>query len=369
MKFHVMPQELNRHINYCQRAISSRTTMPILECIHFEAKGDELILTATDLELTVQTRLNCGVEEDGEAVIPAAMIGNIFRKLPSQDAIVTESDHVVKIDCRDSHFCLNVPDAGEFPNVPEVESSVVTELDNDVIKNAVAETEFAASIDETKVALTGIYYERKQNQVHFVTLDGYRLAVRGIHLPEGDMDLSESVIIPKRAMNDLTRILDDQGKTKIRIVPGHIYFESGKQKLFSRLIDKNFINYEEIISTSFQSEAILSRRNFQDALERASLLTREERANLIRLTFAGNQLSIESNSEIGRIHETMGLEKAGEDVKIAFNAKYLLDGVKALSCEKISLKLNGPLNPLVIRPAEEEEDYLYLVLPVRVANE
>lgn len=368
MKIQLLPQDLVREINVCQRAISSRTTMPILECIRFEAKGKECILRSSDLELSIETRLRCQVLEEGVTVIPASVVGNIFRKLSSEIAVLEANEGKVTIDCARSHFELQVPQAEEFPAFPELETQEELVLPNDMVRHAVTETEFASSLDDSKIALTGIYFEKKADHVRFVALDGYRLAVRKIPLEKSGEGSELSVIIPKRALSEWTRIIDDE-ETRIRTVPGHISFESGSIRMYSRLIDKQYIDYEEIISTEFSTTVTLSRKEFQDALERASVMTREERANLVKLDFREGELLIQSNSETGNVRELVSIDRQGPDLKIAFNAKYLLDGVKALDCEKLLLYLNGMLNPMVMRPREDEESYLYLVLPVRVARE
>lgn len=364
-----MPQDLVKHISIAQRAISNRTTMNILECIHFEARGDELILSATDLEISIETRVKCQVIEEGETVISASIIGNIFRKLPSEEASLSKTDNVLDIDCADSHFHLQVTESEEFPALPQVDTSSETVLYNDVLRNAIQETEFATSLDESKLALTGIYFERKADEIRFVALDGYRLAVRRVPLGNDQAEMDYSVIIPKRAMTEVSRIFTSEGETKIRLVPGHISFENETTKLFSRLIDKKYLDYEQIVSSEKKTSVYISRKDLQNALERASLLAKEERANLIKLTFEDSRLQIESNSEIGHVNEQVDIEKEGDDVKIAFNAKYLLEGIRALDVDRIHLYLNGTLNPMVIRPEEDEESYLYLVLPVRVGRE
>ena len=369
MKIKIMPQDLVRHISIAQRAISNRTTMNILECIRFEAKGQELILTATDLEISIETKLKCQVIQEGIVVVSASIIGNIFRKLPQAEATISRNNEVIDIDCLDSHFHLQVPDPEEFPSLPEVDSKKVTRIYSDVLRHGIQETEFASSLDESKLALTGIFFERRESEIRLVALDGYRLAVRRIPLDPGQEKEEYSLIIPRRSMIEVSRIFTDDGDLMIRTVPGHIVFENKKTKLFSRLIDKNYINYEDIISSDFKTEVSISRLNLQNALERASLLAKEERANLIKLTFDQNKLYIESNSEIGHVNEQLSLEKEGDDIKIAFNAKYLLEGIRALDVDQISLQLNGSLNPLLIRPQEDPGSYLYLVLPVRVGRE
>lgn len=361
-----MPQDLVRRINIAQRAISSRTSINVLECIRFEAKEGWLYLTATDLELAVITRVPCEIEEEGVVVIPAAIIGNIFRKLPTDPAVIETKNNVVDIDCGAAHFAIQVPNASDYPELPRIDETHASVLDNEVLQRAIRETEFAASTDETKIALTGIYMMRTPGMIRFVAVDGYRLAMRTIDLDETQLPLSDEVIIPRRAMTEMMKILTEDGQTQIKVVTGHIVFDSGDTVLMSRLIDKKYLNYEEIISRECKTEVSVSRMSLQNALERASLLAKEERANLIRLTFDSSSLRIESNSEIGHVNEQVSIGFSGDPLEIAFNAKYLLEGLRAMDCETLVLRMNGPLNQMIIRQAGDEEHYLYLVLPVRM---
>lgn len=370
MKFQVEPQDLLRRITQCQRAISSRTPMPILECIRFEARQGELILMATDLELSITTRLACDVMEEGVAVLPASMVGNIFRKLPAAPATVSEKNGMVEITCRDSHFRLQVQNPEEFPTLPDIETDEVSVVANDALISAIQETEFATSIDESKIALTGIYWERRSTFLRFVSLDGYRLALHDILLGADAMAFERDCIVPKRAMIELARIIDPQETSTIRLVDTHIEVESGDIRLSSRLIDKNYIDYEQIISLAHETEITLDRQSFRDAVERASLLTQAERAHLIKLKVKKEGLFIESNAEIGEVNEFVPLDRMeGEELLIAFNAKYLLDGIRALDSEKLVVTLNGSLNPMIVRPQDDPDHALYLVLPVRIAGE
>lgn len=369
MKIQVQPQEMVAQISRCQRAISARSTMPILQNIRCEAKENSLTLFASDTELTVQTSMPCQVEEEGVFLLPSIMIGNIFRRLPDSPALLETIGQRLEIRCFDSFFKLNLASEKEFPQMPALEASQATVLDNGLLIRAVTETEFATSTDESKPSLTGIFWERRKDQVRLVSLDGYRLALRKIAMPEESASQEESMVIPKRALSEYARMIAEEGKTSISQDNGHVLLESGSLKLYSRLIDKNFLHYEEILSHSFRCRVEIDRQAFQDALERASLLTQTERAHLIKLTFADQELLIESNSEQGLVHERIPIQKEGEDLVIAFNARYLLEGVRALESEKLLLYLNGMLNPMVVHPKEDEDSYLYLVLPVRIAGE
>lgn len=360
MHIRIQQQDLRKIVNIAQRAIATRNPLKILEGILFEARQNQLILSSTDLELSIRTAAGCQVLEEGCIVLQANMIGNIVRKLPNEEVEMKSEGSKVRISCQDSRFELMISDPNEYPALPTVDQSEEIIIENSLLIDAIRGTEFAVSEDETKLAITGIYMKQSEKELVFVALDGYRLAVRKIH-SEGP---ENEVIVPKRAFSELSRILEVDGTCGIRMVSGHILFESGETTLYSRLIDKNYINYEEIIPNNFSTEVRIPRQEFFNALDRASLMASVERANLIKLTFADNQVLIESNSEIGKVRETVPMQKDGEDIRIAFNAKYLMDGIKNLECESLRLFLNGPLSPMIVRP--DSDDYMYLVLPVRI---
>lgn len=370
MKIQVMPQEMVKYISINQRAISVRTTLQLLKCIRFEAKDNELYLYSTDNELTIESHFPCHVLEPGTVIIPAMIIGDIFRKLPSALTTITEEHGQVSISCEDVHFNLQVPLVGEFPKLPEKKNEASCILSNEEFIAAVKETEFATSLNDSKESITGIFFDQRKDHVRLVALDGYRLAVKKIYKENG-ADLSEkSCIVPKRAFNEFTRVIDPDDKTAISIAEGHIFLESNTIKMCSRTIDQSYIEYEEIIGAgNYKSQVVLSRQAFVHALERASLLSREDKSNLIKLRFAEDRLLISSNSEIGNVAETMPCQLEGEELLIAFNAKYILEGVQAFSSDKLILHFDGQLNPLIINPEDKEDSYLYLVLPVRIAGE
>lgn len=367
MRIRIQPQALSSAIAIAQRAVAGRATMSILTNIRLEAGEQKLQLTSTDLERSIQTTLPCEVEETGVVVLPSTIIGNIFRKLPAGEALLSTNGDMAEIDCGNAHFRMQLSNASDFPTLPEEPNQSCLALHNDVLRRAIIETGFATSLDENKLALTGIFVEKEDDHLRFVALDGYRLAVRTVPIAQGADVEMESFILPKRAMDDVLHIFPDMGLTTIRRLPGTAVFEDATTRFYARLIDKKYINYREIISTEFRTKVDVNRQGLVDALERATLLSNAEHANLVKLFVDDSLLRMESNSELGTVNESLAVHCEGEAMRIAFNAGYLLQGLKALDCEEVRLHVNGSLNPMVIRPVDEA-DYLYLVLPVRVGG-
>ena len=200
----------------------------------------------------------------------------------------------------------------------------------------------------------------------FVALDGYRLALRSIPI---NIDEEVKIVIPARALNELNKILDENDEElTITIAPGHVIFNMGETSLSSRLLEGQFLNYNDIIRKDHKTNIIVDRKDFQDSLERASLLANEQKANLVKLNVLEDQLIIKSNSEIGDVNEQIVSKHQGEVLNIAFNSKYILDGIKVIDSEEVELYFMGSLNPCIIKPIGDE-NYTYLVLPVRLAQD
>lgn len=366
MKFEINQRDLLKHINIAQKAISSRTTIQILEGILFEVKDNYLTLTATDLEISVETKVDCLIEKEGKIIINSSMIGNIVRKLPDAPIKFNITGDNIQIKCMNSEFNLIGQDPSDYPPLPNYSESKSIILNSSLLKNSIRKTLFATSLDETRPALTGVLIEIYNKEINFVALDGFRIALNKNKI-ETDEDVKE--IIPSRALNELQKILDEDEDIKIEFVSNNVIFDFGSTIFYSRLLDGKFINYKDIITREYNCKVEINKKEFQNSLERASLLAREDKANLVRINITDGNINIKSNSEYGNVNENISCNKDGEDLEIAFNAKYLLDGLKAMDSENCELLLTGALNPCIIYPINDEIDYTYLVLPVRLGRD
>lgn len=366
MKFIINQKSLSKHIGIAQKGISSRTTLQILDGILIEADKNKLTLTATDLEISIVTSVDCQVIESGSIVINSKIIGEIIKKLPDAPVHIDVKNSKVNIICENSEFNIIGSPGIDYPDLPLVEEEKNFTLSKELLKDAIRETVFATTQDETRPTLTGVLFEMENKSLSFVSLDGYRLALKKIDV---DTENNISIIVPGRSLNELNKILDD-GKDSIEtsISSGQILFNIGDTIFYSRLLEGQFFNYKDIMRKDHKSKVTVNKREFQNALERASLLAKEEKANLIRLNIEGNQIDIKSNSEIGNVNEIVNSDKEGEDLNIAFNSKYILEGIRIIDAEEIVLHFMGSLNPCIIN-AVDNDKYTYLVLPVRLAQD
>lgn len=366
MKIKVEQKKLTDHINIAQKSISSRTTLQILDGILLEAKDKRLKITGTDLEISIETFLDCEIYEEGSIVVNSRIFGDIIKKLPNAPIFIEIEKNNINIKCENSEFNIMGNPGEDYPDLPIVSKRDSVEIPMDILKDIIRQTVFATTQDETRPSLTGVLAESDENMISFVALDGYRLALRNLQL---DSSLEFKIIIPGRSLNELNKILDDkEDNFKISISPGHVIFDIGDTIMYSRLLEGQFFNYKDIIREEHETKVIVNKNDFRDSLERASLLSKEEKANLVKLTILDKKINIRSNSEIGNVHEEIESQQEGEGLNIAFNSRYLLEGIRTIQSEEIQLNFMGSLNPCIINGLDEE-NYTYLVLPVRLAQD
>lgn len=366
MKFKVDQKSLSKNISIAQRGISSRTTLQILDGILIEAFGNQLKLTGTDLEISIETFLDCEVTQEGSIVVNSRIFGDIIKKLPDAPVYIEVENNNINIKCDNSEFNIAAKPGEDYPELPLIVENESFTLPIDILKSVIRQTVFATSQDENRPSLTGVLLEVSNNNISFVALDGYRLALRKLPL-KSELDIK--IIILGRTLNELNKILEEtEDDLKISISSGHVIFNIGNTIVYSRLLEGQFFNYKDIVRNEHKTKVIVNKRNFQDSLERASLLAKEEKANLVKLNLNNNKVIIRSNSEIGNVYEEIESIQSGESLNIAFNSRYILEGIKVIESENIELNFLGSLNPCIINGANDE-NYIYLVLPVRLAQD
>lgn len=367
LKIRIQQKDLSRCINVVQKGISSKSTLPILSGILLETEEGKLKLTGTDLEIGIKSSVNCEIIEEGNIVITSRIFGDIVRKLPDLpiDINVDENNNV-HIICGNSKFNIIGQPSIDYPQLPEIFEGSYFEIPKDLLKSMIRQTIFAAAQDETRPILTGALFETSNNSASLVAIDGYRLAVKKVSV---NVNEDIKVVIPAKTLNEVSKILeDDDTEVKISCTQGNVIFNFGDTIITSRLLEGQFLNYNDIIRNEYKLKIRVKTRDLQECLERASLLAREGKNNLVKLDISDDRLVITSNSEIGNVYEELPIELEGNDIRIAFNSKYILEGIKAIDSEEIVMDMISNVNPCIIRPAEDNS-YTYLVLPVRLAAE
>lgn len=367
MKIKVDQKKLSKAINIVQKGISNKTTLPILSGILIEAIDNKLKLTGTDLELGIESSIDCEVIEKGSIVITSKIFGDMIRKLPDAPIeIEIQENNTVNINCGNSKFKIIGQSSVEYPQLPKLLDEIAVDIPKDLLKVMIRQTVFATAQDETRPILTGALFEIKEGEAALVALDGYRLALKNINI---NCPRDVKVVIPSKTLNELSKILDDnESDVNVRFTSSHILFDLGSTVIISRLIEGQFLNYNDIIRSEYKSKVKVKTRDLQESIERASLLVKEGNNNLVKLDVTDENLVITSNSEIGTIHEEIPIELEGNDIKIAFNCKYILDGIKVIDSEEVEMNFVSNISPCILKPIGDNS-YTYLILPVRLANE
>ncbi|MCD1147912.1 DNA polymerase III subunit beta [Peptoniphilus sp. KCTC 25270] len=365
MKFHINQKNLNQLVSVAQKAISNRTNMQILEGIYLEAKNNVLTIKATDTEVSIETKASCMIEEEGAIVINSSLFGEIVRKLPNAMVHIVLEDKKIHIECEQSSFTIMGQNAEEYPLLPEVDSEERFALKGEDLVRAFKQTIIAVSNDDMRLALTGVFMDIKSHQMNFVAVDGYRMAIKTI---EKEFPFERSVIIPGRSVNELSKLVKEDQEIPIVIGDNHICMELEDTKFYSKLINGEYFEYGGLIRESHDLSPVVNKKDLQNSLERASLLSGKDRAGLVKMKIEGDQISILSNSEIGNVHEVISAKENDKDLLIAFNARYVLEGIRVIEEEEIVLNFTDSVNPCIIQGIEEKA-YLYMALPVRLASE
>ncbi len=366
MKFDCEKDTLIQAINIVSRSVSSKSVQPVLEGILFQANQERLELTATNLEISVKTAIPVHCEEPGSVVLRSGLISDVIRKFSENDVFFEiDENYQTKIECGLSTFNLRGLSDEEFPGFPPIADDDEFIVDSVELKNMIADTVFAVAQRENIPVLTGMKVEISGDQIRVIALDGYRLALREGHLIKS-ASRELSVIVPGKSMQELSRLLSDVEKEiVVNLSKSQIFFEIGETRYTSRLLEGEFINFRNIIPKEKNTSVVIDRHELLLGTERAALMAREGKNNLIKMDFEGDKVILTSNAEdVGTSRDMVPIQKTGDDIRIAFNSKFVIDVLRALKSDKITMDFTNEVGPMTI----EGEGYTYLILPVRVMN-
>ncbi|CAH2215334.1 DNA polymerase III subunit beta [Tepidibacter aestuarii] len=357
---------LANKVSTVQKGVSNKTTLPILKGIFIETVDNRIKLIGNDLDLGIETFLDAEIIEEGSIVIDSRLFGDIIRKLPdSLVEITTDLDNNICITCESSEFKIKGHDPSEYPKPEELDENRFYELPEELFKNMIKQTVFAISQDESKPILMGELLEVHDNDINLVAIDGYRLAIRSSNI-ENNVGNSK-VIIPGKALNEVNRILsEEEGNFKIAFTDKHCLFLVKDTKIITRLLEGEFINYNQLIPREYNLRVKVDTKKLLNSIERASLLAKEGKNNLVKFSIRDDNMTITSNSEIGNVHEEIPIVLEGEDLDIAFNSRYFIEALKILDCDEIYLEFTTNVSPCILKPVNGDQ-YIYLLLPVRVS--
>lgn len=366
MLFNVIQSKLQQGIQFVQKAVSVRNTMPILTGIYLEAVKDKgLHLIANDLEIGIEYWVEADIINEGALVLPASQFTNIIRELPDAE-IKAEGDlehFQLKINCLNSEFTLKGYQADEFPQLPAIKTVYNLNFTAADFKDMIDEVKFSTSTDQTQPALTGGLLYIDAEGINLVTTNTYRLAYRKFPR-ENIIEENISVILPGKTLNELSHLIQEEGEIEIFISENYVLFKFNGITLISRLIEGGFPNYRQVIPDQCNSEIKVDRNELLRAVKRVSLIASLD-SNVISIMVKEDQIQINSGeSDYGNAHESLEIELKGSEQKIDIDASYLIDVLRVLSQDIIRIELIGPLYPMTVKK-EDSDDYIYLIMPIR----
>jgi DNA polymerase-3 subunit beta len=355
------------------RGVSARSTIQLLGGILLEAGDGVVKLSATDMEISIQTSSPAEVEEEGRVVIPARIFNDIVRSLPGGSFSLEHDDSggTVRLAAGENEYRIRAYAADDFPQLPGFDAEAAFTMSGDLLVETVEKVSRSYSRDETRPVLTGILISFEENRVRMVTTDSYRLSIKETELATTAFEGSREAIIPARAMQEVARIFGSEGEDEVEVSlsENQALFRIGDVLFGTRLIDGNFPEYRRLLPTTFEREISVNREDLMGTLRRVNLFAQRQTPPVpVSLSFSNGAVEvIVRNGEVGEAHERLPATSE-DDFLISFNPGYLLDGVSAIDTEKVVFKLNEALKPGLIVPGvdgEEESDFLYLIMPMR----
>lgn len=363
MKLICSKNELLKSVNISLKAVPSKTTMPILECILIDASASEIKFTTNDMELGIETKVKGIIEEKGIIALDAKIFSDIIRKLPDNNVIIqTDANLNTTITCEKAKFTIPGKEGDDFAYLPVIEKNEGIELSQFTLKEVIRQTIFSIAANENNKLMTGELFEIKNNILKVVSLDGHRIAIRKIELKESYSD--KKVVVPGKTLNEISKILSGEVEDLVQIffTDNHIVFEFDDTIVVSRLIEGEYFRIDQMLSSDYETKVCINKREFLDCIDRATLFVKESDKKPIIINIEDESMQLSINSQIGSMKEDIDIEKEGKDIMIGFNPKFLIDALKVIDDEQISIFLVNPKAPCFIK--DENESYIYLILPV-----
>ncbi len=369
MNLTISKEQIINGLQTVQNVVSTRTTLPILSNVLLRAEAERLELTATDLDVTIACSVEAKIKKPGATTVPVKKLFGIVRELSNSDIDLEVDDkNVCSIRSGPSFYRINGLGADEFPPVPKLNDDKKVVISQETVKGMMRKTSFAISTDESRYVLNGISISLKDHKMTMVATDGRRLA-----LVDEEVDVSEAsqgeFIVPAKTVNELNRLLQDKGEVEVRYAENQASFTLKDEKgstilIVTKLIEGNYPNYRQVIPAETKERVALVREEFLHALRRAEIMT-SEKSNSVKLSFGKNKLEITANSpEVGEAKETLAVNYKGPDTAIAFNPKYMIDPLNALTNDEVFLELIDEHSPGVLKI---NGPFLYVVMPMRLS--
>lgn len=378
MKFTINRSAFISQLNNVLRAISSKTTIPILTGLKMVVNEDNIVLTGSNSDITIESVINANdadndltIEDTGAIVLPARFFSDIVKKLPDKKVTIeVTSGFQADITSGSAKFQINGQDAENFPHLPEIETNKSVTLPNDILKEVIRQTVIAVSKQESRPILAGVHMTLKDGVLTAVATDSHRLAQRKVVLENIDNGIDFDVIIPGKSMEELSGMISDVHEdVQMQVTENQVLFIFGNTHFYSRLLEGNYPETSQLIPQTADTTVELEAGTFLSSIERASLLSHESRNDVVKLSLkpSENLVRISGDSpDIGTVEEEVATSALdGNDLEISFNPNYMKDALRSFGQATIKISFTSPLRPFTLVPTEDQENFVHLITPVR----
>ncbi len=363
MKILCGKSNLVKGVSIVSKAVPSKTTMPILECLLIDATMDTIKLTANDMELGIQTEIDGTILQHGMIAIDARIFSEIVRKLPDNEIMIETDDRLqTTITCEKAKFNISGQSGDDFTYLPVIEKNETITLSQITLKDVIRQTIFSIADNESNKLMAGELFEITGNRMRVVSLDGHRISIRRIELRQEYQD--KKIVVPGKALNEISKILSGEAQSEVNIyfTNNHIVFEFDRTVVVSRLIEGEYFRIDQMLSNDYETKVRINKRELLNCIDRATLLVKEGDKKPIIINIGDEVMQLSIKSQLGSMNEEIFIEKEGKDLMIGFNPRFLIDALRAIDDEEAELYLMNAKAPCFIKDAEES--YIYLILPV-----
>ena len=363
MKLICSKANLLKGVNIVSKAVPSKTTMSILECILIDASANEIKFTANDMELGIETIVEGEILEKGIIAIDAKVFSEIVRKLPDNEVTIdSDSNYQISITCEKANFHISGKSGEDFSYLPYIEKTDFISVSQFTLKELIRQTIFSIADNDNNKLMTGELFEVHNNEFKVVSLDGHRISIRKIELKDSYPD--RKVIVPGKSLQEVSKILSGETEDEVRIffTGNHIVFEFDNTIVVSRLIEGEYFKINQMLSSDYETKFVINKKEMLSCIDRATLLVKEGDKKPIILRISDDNMEINIQSQLGSMQEDIDIEKTGKDIMIGFNPKFLIDALRVIDDENVTIYMVNPKAPCYIK--DDEQKYVYLILPV-----
>ena len=363
MKLICSKSNLLHGVNIVSKAVPTRTTMAILECILIDASANEIKLTANDMELGIETKIEGEIAERGVIALDAKIFSEIVRKLPDSDVTIeTDASFKTTITCEKAKFNIVGKSGDDFSYIPYIERNEPIVMSQFTLKEVIRQTIFSIADNDNNKLMTGELFEIEENDLKVVSLDGHRISIRNIELKNNYSH--KKVVVPGKTLQEVSKILPGSAEDEVSIflTDNHIVFEFENTTVVSRLIEGEYFKIEQMLSPDYETKVKINKRELLDCIDRATLLVKEGDKKPIIMNITDGTMELKINSFIGSMNEDIDIAKEGKDILIGFNPKFFIDALRVIDEEEVTLYMVNPKAPCFIK--DDEGTFIYLILPV-----